>query len=741
METFCNAYFITITMIQESKDFEKLIRMATDNKINASNSWNLALIDYFHELTFLKEGGRINFQKASATLDGCIKIYSSRVDSASTETGRLLSGLTNRNPNVALNIRNGKNEMENRENADTFESNENRAQGRKARRMRNLDCTLADFDTQIKMKKLDSELVIEPLFGELLSEFDEGGSKNLLMNLLNTGQGARLVFTSLDKTTKHNELVENCQANKFGTDREFIEVLSFRSDNIEQLNDNFDFPSVNSEQRSEPTNEDVMDLRFEFFNDLDNFKSLQLCSSLSQLRHVISGQQTATALLENLNTVERASAFLMSSPLTAQHLEDNSLEGDDYSVINSSSQPDKNIINRELLPEEEIAVHETSITGEDDGFTPVIGDYCQDVFEDITGTSLRNFLSDLPSYRNTESHQRIDKTHVKIGLPDKYVLSYFDTAVRKFWAGPTHWKVQNLRNFQPFNSIVENNPGKEHNDVSQEASQLHGEDNANARKDKTFKSVDFLSTEFLDELEIFKEGSNSNLYMTKAERQSQDHYLLPDDKHVDTKNFIRLFLKKQIINVPVLRTEQHLKRSEVSTNEDFIISRNSTTQNLDRAEEEDFYDNFGPQEDNFDDLLQSPLFQNPKTPAMSEALKFSKIARKVDVKALKDNLWEVLRGEMCESGYDEDLKSSELLETIKNPPNGLLRNQEQQAYSKTYALSRIVRNLDKRYISKVQKDISTGFYFICMLHLASEHGLVLKSNTDYTDLTITEPSL
>ena len=35
----------------------------------------------------------INFEKASATLDGCVKVWTSRVDSVATETGRLLSGL------------------------------------------------------------------------------------------------------------------------------------------------------------------------------------------------------------------------------------------------------------------------------------------------------------------------------------------------------------------------------------------------------------------------------------------------------------------------------------------------------------------------------------------------------------------------------------------------------------------------------------------------------------------------
>ena len=74
-------------------NFEEWMKMATDNKINATNSWNFALIDYFHDMSLLREGDGVNFQKASCTLDGCVKIYTSRVDSVATETGKLLSGL------------------------------------------------------------------------------------------------------------------------------------------------------------------------------------------------------------------------------------------------------------------------------------------------------------------------------------------------------------------------------------------------------------------------------------------------------------------------------------------------------------------------------------------------------------------------------------------------------------------------------------------------------------------------
>ena len=80
-------------------NFEEWMKMATDNKINATNSWNFALIDYFHDMSLLKEGEGINFQKASCTLDGCVKIYTNRIDSVATETGKLLSGLADSNSN------------------------------------------------------------------------------------------------------------------------------------------------------------------------------------------------------------------------------------------------------------------------------------------------------------------------------------------------------------------------------------------------------------------------------------------------------------------------------------------------------------------------------------------------------------------------------------------------------------------------------------------------------------------
>lgn len=78
-----------------SSSYQKLT-LVRCQKINTSNTWSFALIDYFHDMSLLRnadDGGSINFQKASCTLDGCVKIWTSRVDSVATETGKLLNGL------------------------------------------------------------------------------------------------------------------------------------------------------------------------------------------------------------------------------------------------------------------------------------------------------------------------------------------------------------------------------------------------------------------------------------------------------------------------------------------------------------------------------------------------------------------------------------------------------------------------------------------------------------------------
>ncbi|CAI2189472.1 14825_t:CDS:2 [Funneliformis geosporum] len=178
-----------VTPIQKIPDeqmyinFEEWMKMATDNKINANNSWKLALIDYFHEMTLLKDGDSINFQKASCTLDGCVKIYTSRVDSVATETGKLLK------------------------NNDENEENDNQADPDRRTRKKTTrsETALAKDYSALTVKKFDLEFSVDPLFKKTSADFDEGGAHGLLLNHLSVDTDGKIIFDASDAIPDEDE--------------------------------------------------------------------------------------------------------------------------------------------------------------------------------------------------------------------------------------------------------------------------------------------------------------------------------------------------------------------------------------------------------------------------------------------------------------------------------------------------------------------------------------------------------
>lgn len=135
----------------------------------------------------------INFQKASCTLDGCVKIWTSRVDSVGTETGKLLSNLANEGSQ-------GDADPQSRGSDD--EGGPSMQSGEKRKKSRAAEATLAKSYAQLKVKKLDLEFTVDPLFKKTCADFDEGGAGGLLMNHLALGMGQegsmRVVFDAGD---------------------------------------------------------------------------------------------------------------------------------------------------------------------------------------------------------------------------------------------------------------------------------------------------------------------------------------------------------------------------------------------------------------------------------------------------------------------------------------------------------------------------------------------------------------
>ncbi|CAJ1979073.1 unnamed protein product [Sphenostylis stenocarpa] len=157
--------------------FQNCIKLASENKINQKNTWELNLIDHLTDIIKVEQedDAETNFQKASCTLEAGVKIYSLRVDSVHSEAYKVLGGM-------------------------------NRA-GQEAEQ---------------------ASFVVDPLYRQTTAKFDEGGAKGLLMNNLGIYGGCRVLFDSLEVPAK-------CMARQDQSDISDTIDLSFVKDCFEQM--------------------------------------------------------------------------------------------------------------------------------------------------------------------------------------------------------------------------------------------------------------------------------------------------------------------------------------------------------------------------------------------------------------------------------------------------------------------------------------------------------------------------
>ncbi|EPR78337.1 Chromosome condensation complex Condensin subunit H [Spraguea lophii 42_110] len=69
-----------------------------NTKITSKNAWSNTLIEHFSDIKSLKNtnSNKIDFEKASITLDGCVKVYSTRVDNVMEDTNRLMKSISSK---------------------------------------------------------------------------------------------------------------------------------------------------------------------------------------------------------------------------------------------------------------------------------------------------------------------------------------------------------------------------------------------------------------------------------------------------------------------------------------------------------------------------------------------------------------------------------------------------------------------------------------------------------------------
>ena len=123
---------------------------------------------------------------------------------------------------------------------------------------------------------------------------------------------------------------------------------------------------------------------------------------------------------------------------------------------------------------------------------------------------------------NPKSNHYTVSLHNQVERGHEDILSYFDNALQKNWAGPEHWRIQRI---------------KDNSKVSARAPPK--------RKEKESFEIDFLSPldPSLKEMLYTPAVSNSAISLPKSQWKSKTRNLLPDDKHFNSQQLLRLFIK------------------------------------------------------------------------------------------------------------------------------------------------------------------------------------------------------
>ncbi|RYP49743.1 hypothetical protein DL768_004612 [Monosporascus sp. mg162] len=711
-------------------NFEEWMKMATDNKINANNSWNFALIDYFHDMSLLKEGDGVNFQRASCTLDGCVKIYTSRVDSVATETGKLLSGLADSN-----NKKREKEDEDGEESEDEVDEEGNVVRKKSKKRQRSSEATLAPSFASLQLKKFELEFAVDPLFKKTSADFDEGGAKGLLLNHLMIDNQGRIVFDSSDDANDASAEVIKPRRREDANPDDGEEAEDEPEATMTE-----DQPAAEEEEDVEI---DIAALGAKFFPDLSRLDEQDICPSL---KNFDLGNPSGSLDLPFLRAPEQEDED-EDGPGGVGNKSGMFIDDDNPAGFDDMSGMGGFDVDVAFGEGGEAWAKETAIEPQMRPFSVGLEDGMPEG-DGIDGVDDEN------------GDYVVAMRHAKPGdTMHEDILGYFDQALQKNWAGPEHWRIRKIKDA--------NKP----------------ETATRQRKEKEPFEIDFSSPldPKLAETIYNRATSNSTISMPKKDWKSKTRNLLPDDKHFNSKQLLSLFLKPkarmnsrrnrfggrpgffgtgQQDNVapgemdeafwaqkePLQSTEEvdNLPRGDYDANffdDEMPLPGGGLLDDDDDLEFADARDHFSPGRDMpvTQDIGLTGMVDNGMTTGgfgtqlvtstrrlRPEYVQYARVAKKVDVRRLKEELWKGMGLERPEHQEEGATKSP------TRPPPGDTENHEEP----TLKFTSVMNELQSVYPKTVMNDISTSFCFICLLHLANEKGLVIENTPELLELNI-----
>jgi condensin complex subunit 2 len=453
---------------------------------------------------------------------------------------------------------------------------------------------------------MELEFAIDPLFKKASADFDEGGAKGLLLNHLAIDGNGRIVFDSSD-------------------------------DAQDTADQDIDVTEGKAEPKPEsPTVEiDLQALGAKFFPNLSIIDEQDICPSLKTFE--LGGADGALELpfLKAPEDWRQDSQPDSGSPAGDAGLggfddDDDILGGFDMANDVGFGDGGEAWAKEAALDPQMRVVNTIEGTNDSDNM-------------DADGDGLE------PGAKYAFSIARGDE--------QQNILDYFDKALQKNWAGPEHWKIRRVKDAA---KAAAAGPAK--------------------RKEREPFEIDFMApmSQSLADALYTPATTTSSITLPKTQWRSKTRNLLPDDKHFHSRQLLRLFLKPNAIVGTSGRRKQIPEERDIG--EQYWANRNheeEAAKNEADAQQANYDANFF-QDDGFgmepgldedDDVFADARDQ--LTPAMDgvegqavegaaepgqdgafgeqlvtqsrrirpEYVQYARVAKKVDVRRLKEEIW------------------------------------------------------------------------------------------------------
>eukprot|EP01034_Spumella_vulgaris_P026475 gene26475-33056_t len=730
------------------------------------------------------EGQGVNFQKASCTLDASVKIYSNRVDDTYTSSHRILESLS----------RNGNNDRE----EDDGDDDNNEDSGPKVVKARvgtkansdklNLTSTIEKNVSALNVVAVENDYHVDPMFVRMSQAFDEGGAKGMLM--YNMRLQPNSCSLSFDCKALHEEVKSKAAGDSAeptgivpapvvppGHQDPFLDLgdLVARAGlSVQDLCSLSICPPLDDYRQAAGVPECLVGL-------MDPF-------NVSATDHIFSGASDgrrsygSTTSSAPVTGHDGPSAPSFGGGNDMDMMDDNNDDYNDYGGDDGGDNDyEEPSVAEGAVPTRPslLSVGRSSI-GSAVGKTKLNWDSSANASSPAKSADIQLIAEGL------ESLQILSENYVNPYVKDYSVFDVDALISNNTWAGARHWKYATRRKEASSTlaaaakladaAIAASQADPVEELEEEEETTAAGKKRKAAPKKASKASKEILPISFtLDlvneaEFELpAKNKRDASLQTTAAlEKASSaaeiNALLLPYDSKLQLKDLCRLFLAPKVIVPPAQfhsivqqslvksasSSSSRAMRRETEEEQDFIwgqrgvptqtasASRHqqhqiSSSSPDDEGAGDDFYDDNddgGGWDDDYDqgaqqtessgvpltglEINQSKLLQAGRIVEKIQ-IDYAKKSKLVNIQRLKMDIW---------AGVDNTLH-------IDEPVPEKATEKVPETLSFQHLISDIAA--DPR-----QKDVSISFYFICLLHLANEHGLQIEDREDMADLVISK---